>query len=578
MYLNKILNLKQVSNTAVQLNEFIERFSASISALKQLDIADLADFIFMHFAQKRLDPQLVQAFELHVRDNDMPRCSDLVEYIRHQVKVLERTTTVTSRSAAYSSAASTSQSNNFHNKSRIHFQNSTSHAFAVTNSELSLNSKCLVCNGTNHFNMYECPQFKAMPVKVRYDYVKNNKYCTNCLSYKHTNSRCNSSSRCKLCNQKHHSLIHFDSVKNNDSLTAVNIGEPLLSAQSSSLQPSAAVLPCVQSPVTQSPCVQQSSMQPPCVQPTCGHLQLPQLLPQQPPLAQPRPPAGPAFAGDSVTYTCQTQSATQGSEVVLSTAKVHAITNEGYPLIIRCILDSASQNHLITTACCKKLKLNINMLMHSTIRTVGSLATNVRGYVSLKIKSRFSDDTYDLQLLVVDTITEKLPMTLIDTSKMRHLTGLLLADDSWYIPGNIEVILGAQLFPHLLLGGRVSPASEDTISAIPAPPALETTLGYVIMGRLPTVSAMQDTAWSFGPITNDELNNNLKQFWELEELPQKELNSPEDFQCEELYRTSTCRDSDGRYLVALPFKRDPAILGNSFTVAKRRLMSLENKI
>lgn len=578
MYLNKILNLKQVSNTAVQLNEFIERFSASISALKQLGISDLADFIFMHFAQKRLDPQLVQAFELHVRANDMPHCSDLVEYIRHQVKVLERTTTVSaSRSATHSTTASTSQANNYHNKSRNTFQNSTSHAFALTNSELSSNLKCLVCKGTNHFSMYECPQFKAMPVKARYDYVKNNKYCTNCLSYKHTNSRCNSSSRCKLCNQKHHSLIHFDSFKNNAPLTAATIGEPLLTAQSSSSHPPAAMLPCVQSPFTQLPCVQQPSMQPPCVQPTCGHVQSPQLPPQQPLPTQPRPRAGPAFAGDSVTYTCQTQSVTQGSEVILSTAKVHAMTNEGYPLIIRCILDSASQNHLITTACCKKLKLNIKMLMHSTIRTVGSLATNVQGYVSLKIKSRFSDDTYNLQLLVVDTITERLPMALVNTSKMRHLSGLPLADDTWYIPGEIEIILGAQLFPHLLLGGRVSPVSEDSTSAIPAPPALETTLGYVIMGRLPTLSARQDAAWSFGPITNDELNNNLKRFWELEELPDKQLNSPEDFQCEELYRTSISRDSDGKYLVALPFKRDPAILGNSFTVAKRRLMSLEKK-
>lgn len=116
--------------------------------------------------------------------------------------------------------------------------------------------------------------------------------------------------------------------------------------------------------------------------------------------------------------------------------------------------------------------------------------------VSLKLKPRFSNVTYDLQLLVVDTITERLPMNIIDTSKMRHSTGLPLPDDSWYIPGKIEVILSAQLFPHLLLGGRMFPALEDSTSATPAPSAFEKTLGHVIMGRLPTVSAISNAAWS----------------------------------------------------------------------------------
>lgn len=54
-YLNNILELKMCQNTANSLNLFIEKYSASIAAIKQLEIADPFDFILLHCALKKVD-------------------------------------------------------------------------------------------------------------------------------------------------------------------------------------------------------------------------------------------------------------------------------------------------------------------------------------------------------------------------------------------------------------------------------------------------------------------------------------------------------------------------------------------
>ena len=74
------------------------------------------------------------------------------------------------------------------------------------------------------------------------------------------------------------------------------------------------------------------------------------------------------------------------------------------------------------------------------------------------------------------------------------------------------------------------------------------------------------------------LQADLTRFWEIEEGPQIRRLSESDAACEEHFRLHTTRNSEGRYVVALPFNNKKRQLGESRTQAVKRLLSLERKL
>ncbi|XP_049315855.1 uncharacterized protein LOC125779258 [Bactrocera dorsalis] len=77
-------------------------------------------------------------------------------------------------------------------------------------------------------------------------------------------------------------------------------------------------------------------------------------------------------------------------------------------------------------------------------------------------------------------------------------------------------------------------------------------------------------------MTPDKL---LTQFWEVEEVPRKPLPSTSDIVCEQIYKNTTHRNSDGRYVVTLPFKTPENIeLGNSRHIALAQFLRNEKSL
>ncbi|KAI5644845.1 putative peptidase (DUF1758) domain-containing protein [Phthorimaea operculella] len=218
--------------------------------------------------------------------------------------------------------------------------------------------------------------------------------------------------------------------------------------------------------------------------------------------------------------------------------------------------------------------------------TAQAFESHVRGYVQLCVSSKDKKYSYNIVALVLDKLTDRMPSEYIDSSVVQHLMDLPLADPLWHIPGEVELILGAKLFPHLLLGRKIMKPS--------APSAIETVFGFILTGDVPNTTNKNNSAFpklttstfftcsSEGGLADryDELliDKNLTKFWEMEEMPSKGFLSPEEAQCEEIYSSTVTRDSDGRYCTALPFCRDPSELGDSRSVAVCRLYSLERKL
>lgn len=82
-------------------------------------------------------------------------------------------------------------------------------------------------------------------------------------------------------------------------------------------------------------------------------------------------------------------------------------------------------------------------------------------------------------------------------------------------------------------------------------------------------------------ISNERLDSQLRRFWELEEVPKPKIVNAEDEICENLFRSTTTRARDGRYVVRLPFKPsfpEHIALGQSRTSALQQFLSMERSL
>lgn len=77
--------------------------------------------------------------------------------------------------------------------------------------------------------------------------------------------------------------------------------------------------------------------------------------------------------------------------VLLATAQVGVIDSQGNERLIRCLLDSASQSHMITRDCCKKLGfIDYQRPSCSTVKGIGGTCNPIGGSVMIEIYSRFN--------------------------------------------------------------------------------------------------------------------------------------------------------------------------------------------
>ncbi|GFX74721.1 integrase catalytic domain-containing protein [Trichonephila clavipes] len=112
-----------------------------------------------------------------------------------------------------------------------------------------------------------------------------------------------------------------------------------------------------------------------------------------------------------------------------------------------------------------------------------------------------------------------------------HIKDLTLADPTFYIENEIDILLGADVFMTLISGTPI-----------------------------------------MGP-----KDHSLKQFWELESVPKDIPSKDEDELCESIFVNSHIRNADGRYILKLPF-RDDSSIGDSKEGALKRFYSLERKL
>lgn len=271
-----------------------------------------------------------------------------------------------------------------------------------------------------------------------------------------------------------------------------------------------------------------------------------------------------------------TMSVISTSQVVLSTALVDVINPVSKQThTVKALLDCGSMSSFITEGTKHALGLFSRPLDTTTIVGIGNASLNkIPELCTLTMKSRCTPFSVTLSCLVLPEITDALPKYPLNIDQFNIPQGIKLADPSFHTPGEIGMLIGADLF------WDVIGCKQQSLGA-KLPILRSSKLGWFLAGPISGKSSIISNArvhCNFSALNS--LHDRLSKFWELEELPVKyELQDRMDSenQCEKHFVANLLRLQDGMFSVRLPLIDSADCLGDSYHTARKRFLNLEKR-
>ncbi|KAB0801397.1 hypothetical protein PPYR_05751 [Photinus pyralis] len=375
--------------------------------------------------------------------------------------------------------------------------------------------KCSHCSGPH--GIYKCTEFLSRPVQDRIQIASTKKLCKNCLSSLHNTFHCKSTARCHVCDRRHHTLLH-------------------LNAKVLSVPSEDTVIPSTSSESVSANEITQTQ---------------------------------------SLSVMTNITSNYQISTVLLSTAVVNVKDIRGNYQPVRLLIDSGSMINFISDNCVNRLGLKPKR-SSLTIHGLNNMSTQCsKGSVLCHMQPAHGQNPkFNFEALIVPQICSKQPQMEIDVSNCKHITNLCLADPKFHIPSSIDILIGAELTPYIFNKDRIFGTADQ-------PVAIDSIFGWILQGSASVLRNSIDNAtpFSFHVFAQISLNRTLQKFWEVEQVPKSTvILTPEEQLCETIFSNTVKREPSGRFIVSLPFKASQPVLGDSYSQAKRRFLSLENKL
>lgn len=316
-------------------------------------------------------------------------------------------------------------------------------------------SLCQHCGGEHY--IYSCKKLRSLPVTARLAEIKKLNLCINCLRSNHRSNECTAGG-CKRCAKKHNTMLHFEnankSVENESKLQRTNQGA---SAPATSVTND-----------TSNIAIEENR---------------------------------------KFSLVCSKRE----KQILLSTAIVSIRDIHGHWHFCRVLLDSGSQPNFIPMSLCNTLQLKTNK-MNVPVLGVGESTTNILNSTRTQIKSLQENFSVDLSFLILEKITENLPLNQFNKSTLEIPSDIVLADNSFNVSEKIDLLLGAEIFYSLL--------KSDQIMLGPGLPILQSTvLGWIVSGPLPRNIVTNNK--KICNIAINDLNFDLERFWNIEEIRDK---------------------------------------------------------
>lgn len=256
---------------------------------------------------------------------------------------------------------------------------------------------------------------------------------------------------------------------------------------------------------------------------------------------------------------------------VLGTALIRVRDKFGQWTPVRALIDSGSQISAITHISATRLGLNrhpsditvVGLSQSPILQTKGSVTCHIIPHTS------FAPELI-CEPVILSKITGLMPSAALSPAIRSTYSKLQLADPSFDCPGRIDFLIGADMYNKLFENGY-QVLHEDGL-----PSAFETSLGWIFVGTSSQCHAQSRVCLKLS--SEPSLKELLHRFWACEEPECQSIPFTEQEKCEDIFQRTTSRDNTGRYVVSLPFKMDPSILGDSRSMALSRFFNLERKL
>ncbi|XP_043065265.1 uncharacterized protein LOC122320844 [Drosophila ficusphila] len=258
--------------------------------------------------------------------------------------------------------------------------------------------------------------------------------------------------------------------------------------------------------------------------------------------------------------------------VILATVLVRLHNNiTGQSMIVRALIDHGSEGTLVTENVVQDLGLR-RFPVSAEITGVGENSTNKCKHRTGFTLSSCIHPQFQMSVdtaFVLRSLTSPLPRTNIYLQNWSHIQGLELADPTFTRSGRIDLLIGVDVIPQLML-------SEVRKGAQDQPIAQRTQLGWIVFGKTNQIFSHAISIRCH----QTNLESLVNMFFELEIIPETRQLTAEEQWCEDHFKRTHTRQPNGKYMVRLPFKTQfdsSQVLGKSRQIALNRFHMLERK-
>ncbi|XP_062540956.1 uncharacterized protein LOC134208994 [Armigeres subalbatus] len=239
---------------------------------------------------------------------------------------------------------------------------------------------------------------------------------------------------------------------------------------------------------------------------------------------------------------------------------------QGYAKVLQSSQSSSKPDRSVKSKLCLPRKRTPFPILVSGI---GQASAHVTHFVTADIFSLHSDFKIKLRLFVLPHVTARLPVHNVDITGWNIPEHICLADPTFCNTNSVDLIIGAEHFFKILQYGRIELGCDR-------PLLQNTALGWVVTGACGQGLSQQTVCNLQQSSPLEEL---VKRFWQLETCHDLQGWSPEERACEQFFLDTTVRNSEGRYVVKLPRRKEliSQLRDNRYN-AERRFNSLERRL
>lgn len=501
-----LVSQKRIVSASVEgIKSLLDTSRECLHALTGLEIdVDSWDPIVIYLLVQKLDIESHKLWEQNQDPKKLSTFDDFTKFLENRYQTLENIDAV--------------QWHKFTPQSKMQNLEQNKHFKSVPQS--SSNYVCTICK-TSH-PLYGCRKFAKLSLIERMQIVEGAQLCRNCLNSGHASSNCNYQFSCKKCGQRHHTMLHKETISSHTTTLQDDESEAeSQAADEEEFENRSEISSTVEAPPT--------------------HIQ-----------------------------SFQTNCFTTKMKVLLATANIIIKSKTGQSHIFRALIDQGSEASFITKAAADLLGLKQIAINASVIGLGNTDVGCAKKLIQLTLHSTKNNTKFiiNVDALILESLTKLVINKEVFVKQWDHLKNLELADPAYGQAGKIDLLLGADVYAQIILCGVKK-------GEIGSPVAQNTELGWILSG--PCSASLQPSSIGVNNFNVQIcIDEQLKRFWEIEEVERKRLLTKEEELCEKHYEENHGRDESGRYVVGLPLCNMKQ-LGKSRDQAVSRLIQMEKK-